>query len=408
MSGIELWADFNALCDCGGRLAGTDSERRAIAFLKERGEHASGRRVEAVPLDYAGWRAEHASLGLADGSASFACQPLIRTVATDGLEAEVLDLGRGTPEEFEAHKDEIPGRIVLVRHEYMFAAGHLHRRRKYEWARERGAAGFLIAGPLAGGALVAGSSGRESGSGIPAAGISPETAARLGGRRVRLSIATKEERARTETLVFDIPGGTDERVVLSAHLDGHILAESAMDNATGCAVALEVARRAAPLAAKWRRGLRLCFFSVEEWALTGSALYVDGLSADERRRIALNVNLDSVGGSGRFAALTSGFAGLDKFLREVAGEGLRTFRPLMANSDHFNFARAGIPALRLVAGFDDVASNLRHVLTPADTRDKVSPAELEAAAALTMRIVEAACTAPDEAIRSLRQGGTAG
>jgi Zn-dependent M28 family amino/carboxypeptidase len=75
----------------------------------------------------------------------------------------------------------------------------------------------------------------------------------------------------------------------------------------------------------------------------------------------------------------------------------------MANSDHYNFARVGIPALRLVAGFDDPGSNLRYVLTPADTRDKVAPEELEAAARITERIVRAACTATDEEARALRQ-----
>ena len=51
-------------------------------------------------------------------------------------------------------------------------------------------------------------------------------------------------------------------------------------------------------------------------------------------------------------------------------------RPLMTNSDHANFAQGGIPALRLVAGFDDPAANLRSVLTPADTRDKIGRARL--------------------------------
>ncbi len=76
-----------------------------------------------------------------------------------GLEAEVVDLGRGTLEDFEANERDILGRIVLVRHEYMFATGHVHRRRKYLWARDRGAAGFLIVSPLPGQVLVTGSSG---------------------------------------------------------------------------------------------------------------------------------------------------------------------------------------------------------------------------------------------------------
>ena len=131
------------------------------------------------------------------------------------------------------------------------------------------------------------------------------------------------------------------------------------------------------------------FFSVEEWALTGSAQYVRALSETERNKIALNVNLDSVAGSADLAALTSGFADVEPFLLQVAaanGQRLRTVRPLMTNSDHANFAAGGIPAIRLVAGFDDPAANLRLVLTPADTRDKVAEADLRRATLLTAAI----------------------
>ena len=60
----------------------------------------------------------------------------------------------------------------------------------------------------------------------------------------------------------------------------------------------------------------------------------------------------------------------------------------MANSDHYNFARAGVPAARLVAGFDEPESNLRYLLTPADTRDKVAAGDLAAVARLAARLVE--------------------
>ena len=55
-------------------------------------------------------------LRLSDGTA-VACHPLVRSMPTPAarLTAEVIDLGRGTPEEFEAHRREIAGRIVLVR-----------------------------------------------------------------------------------------------------------------------------------------------------------------------------------------------------------------------------------------------------------------------------------------------------
>lgn len=398
--------EFASLCDFGGRLAGTDSEREAMAYVATRGNLASGVACTSLPISYGGWRAIKAELRLSDGTLA-PCHPLVRSTATvpGGLSAEVIDLGRGTPEEFESHRTEIAGRIVLVRHELMFVAGTIHRRRKYNMALEAGAVGFLIAGPVTG-ALVAGSSGRNEGdAGIPAAGIAPETATRLartaaGWPRVTMMIETEEYEAQTSTLLFDLEGQSDEVVVLSAHVDGHDLNESAMDNASGVAAALAAIRAIAPRVGGWRRSVRLAFFSAEEWALTGSARYVAGLSNDERRRIVLNINLDTVAGGRRLTALTSGYGGLEPFLLETAeanGHALRCVRPLQTNSDHANFALAGIPALRLVAGYDEPDANVRFVLTPGDVRDKVNSAELIKAAQLTAALLAAACNAPASA-----------
>ena len=405
----DLWRDFNDICDTGGRLAGTESEKKAFALLRERVKAASpANSGRSIPVPYGGWRSKKATLLLADGTRA-KCHPLVRSIATakEGLTAEVLDIGRGTPEEFAEHAKEIKGRIVLARHELMFAAGTIHRRRKYDMARQHGAVGFLIAGPLPG-HVVTGSSGRMGGEGIPGLGIPPEVAARLartaaGWPKVTMTVETEESPAETETLMYEYPGTTDEWVVLSAHVDGHDLAESAMDNGTGLASVLAVTRALSPFAAKFRRGLRVMFFSVEEWALTGSAQYVEALSAAERGKIALNVNLDSVAGSPHIAALTSGYAGVEPFLLQVAeanGQSLRTVRPLMTNSDHANFAQGGIPAIRLVAGFDDPTAHLHKVLTPADTRDKVAQSELRQATLLTAAFVAAACNAdPTEAAK---------
>jgi Zn-dependent M28 family amino/carboxypeptidase len=62
----------------------------------------------------------------------------------------------------------------------------------------------------------------------------------------------------------------------------------------------------------------------------------------------------------------------------------------MSNSDHANFIEAGVPALRLFCGLDEPDSNMRYLLTPGDTPDKVDPAELKAAATVTAALVLAA------------------
>lgn len=404
---------FAALCDTGGRRAGTPSESAALDLVRQMGQDATGKAAQVLPAPYDGWEATLAALHLLECGrrVPLPCLPLLRSAPTPqgGIEAEVVPVGRGTPEEFAALGGDLHGRFALVRHEYMFAAGHIHRRRKYAAALAAGAAGFLIAGPLPA-AAVAGSSGRRQEAGIPAFGITPEAAARLSPAnipvRLHAELLTREFAAETETLLFDLPGREAGWVVLSAHVDGHDPGESAMDNASGVAVALAVVRALAPHAAEFRRGLRLALFSAEEWALTGSRAYVEGLTPAERDAITLNVNLDSVAGAAGLTALCSGYPALGAWVRQVSaasGVPAGVHLPPMENSDHANFAAHGIPALRLVAGFDEPASNLRHVLTAADTRDKVAEGELRLASLSAAALTWAALTAPDSEMVGLRR-----
>jgi len=406
----QLQQDFLALCDCGGRRAGTPSERAALKLAHERLAAIDSRAV-IEPVAYAGWRCSEATLTLEDGTA-LACHALLGSQSTppQGISAEVIDLGRGSPEDFERAASDITGRLALVRHEYPFSAVHVHRRRKYAWAMEHRAAGFIIANSVRDAGPVSGSSGRGGETGIPAIAIDFDSAMRLaarGSRRTRahLKVGGEDYAAETGAAILSLPGQTDAWVALSAHVDGHDLAESAMDNATGVAVVLAVTRALAPLIADCRRGLKVCLFSAEEWALAGSRDYLERMSESERSSIALNINLDTVGGDAQLTALTSEFPRLESFVRDAAsgtGIALDTYAPMMPNSDHYNFARHGIPALRLVAGFNRPECNIKYILTRGDTRDKVKPAELQCACALTAALLMRALTASDEAMTALR------
>jgi Zn-dependent M28 family amino/carboxypeptidase len=272
---------------------------------------------------------------------------------------------------------------------------------KLAMARQAGAAGFLIAHPERGVGAVSGSSGRDGGPGIPALGIDADAAHALcpsqNGERptARMIIDAEDVAAETRMLVLDLPGRGPDWIVVSAHLDGHPHGESAIDNATGVVVALALARALAPEIPECPRGLRLCLTSAEEWGLVGSRLWLERMDAAERRRMRLDINLDSVGGAANLTALTSGFAGLDAWVRDTAartGIPLATHLPLMANSDHANFAAHGIPALRLIAGFGSSDSHLRLLLTAADTRDKVRRDELDAALQVATVLTTAALT----------------
>jgi aminopeptidase YwaD len=408
-----MWADFQSLCDLGGRVAGSASEAPALALARQRLAAVPGAKVRDDPVEYPGWRYRTAQLTNAMTGVSLQCTPLLGTASAAGVVAEVLDLGLGRPEDFERHANRIRSRIVMVRHEYPFATGHVHRRVKLGLAQQMGAVGFLIAHPEPGVGAVSGSSGRNGGAGIPALGIgleaaevfrrSPDGTLPVG----HMVIDGDDHPAWTCTLIADLPGRGLDWVVVSAHIDGHPLGESAMDNATGVAVALGLARLLAPHVSGCPRGLRICLFSAEEWGLIGSRIWLERMDEAARRLMVININLDSVGGASGLTALTSGFERLDAWVKDtaaLAGLPIATHLPLMANSDHANFAAHGIPALRLIAGFNAPDSNLRLLLTAADTRDKVRPDELDQALRLATTLTWQALAAADVTLSSLAAG----
>lgn len=406
-----LRSDFLALCDHGGRLAGTPSETAAQDWCAGRLLAAApGASFRRDPTSYAGWVCDNAALTDVGSGRRLEMTPLLGSAFTPsgGLLLEVLDLGRGTPDDIRAAGDATRGKAVMVRHEYPFSTTTVHRRVKLAAAQAAGAAAFIVVQPEEGVGPVSGSSGRAGGAGIPSMGVSAESAALLQreGAKVHIAIEGRDvPHATTDMLVLDIPGQGPDRVVLSAHIDGHPLGESAIDNATGVAAAIALARNVAPWLADTPRGLTVCIFSAEEWALHGSRVWLSRLDPLARQRMALNLNLDSLAGSPRLSALLSGFAPLGPFVAQAAAAAGRTIGlhlPLMPNSDHANFAALGIPAMRLIAGFDEPDSALRLLLTPADQRGLVDEAVLREATVTAGAILWAALSAPAETVAQWR------
>ena len=140
-------------------------------------------------------------------------------------------------------------------------------------------------------------------------------------------------------------------------------------------------------------GSVFCFFNLEEWGLLASERYLSALSEKEKQSIWINVNLDAVAGDSDLTAMTSGYPQLAKRVRAVSdqtGIPVGIYEPMTPNSDHYHFATAGIPALRLLAGFDKPGSNLRHVLTERDQRNLISTEELTRACMVALALISSA------------------
>ncbi|MGH8639463.1 MAG: M28 family metallopeptidase, partial [Burkholderiales bacterium] len=162
----------------------------------------------------------------------------------------------------------------------------------------------------------------------------------------------------------------DEYVVYSAHWDhlgvgapvnGDKIYNGALDNATGVSSLLEIAKAFTTVEPKPKRSVLFLMVTAEEQGLLGSQYYSVTPLYPLTKTVA-NINVDGVNQWGRTKDITvigMGASDLDDYLREAAHEQGRTLRPdpepekgFYYRSDHFNFAKQGVPALYIDSGVE--------------------------------------------------------
>ena len=163
---------------------------------------------------------------------------------------------------------------------------------------------------------------------------------------VKISVDETEYEGESRNVVAELPGQTDEWIVLTAHYDTVPLSHGAYDNMSGCIGLLQIMdrlRKDAP----HRYGLRFVFCGSEERGLLGSKAYTEA-HGEELKNVALNINLDMIGSvMGRFIACVSAEETLVGFLRYFAcarGWGIDAHSGVYS-SDSTPFAAHGVPSL---------------------------------------------------------------
>ncbi len=207
----------------------------------------------------------------------------------------------------------------------------------------------------------------------------------------------------SENLIVDPPGAEDRppRRLLCAHLDSFAkhakeggAAPGADDNASGCALVLETARRLAEHGAPG--DLRFGLFGAEELGMIGSAHTVAQLSRADRDALTEVWVLDQIGRDTRPQPTLKleGRAGLSDPLTaraEVAAPeaGLLTVRAEYEpyGSDHMSFLDAMLPTLLLIQP-DDEDDPMNH--TAGDTPDRLDPLYMARVLALLLRLLSPA------------------
>ena len=197
------------------------------------------------------------------------------------------------------------------------------------------------------------------------------------GITTSLSFSNQLSKVQTANVGGVLPGSDPklaaQAVVLSAHHDhfgigepdatGDRIYHGAVDNASGCAQVLAIARAFAALPQRPRRSIIALFVAGEERGLLGSQYYAEHPSVPAGR-IAADINIDggNIFGRTRDATLISmGKSSLDAVAEQVAKSQGRVLKPdqfpdrgYYYRSDQFSFAKIGVPALFFDSGTDFV------------------------------------------------------
>ena len=179
-----------------------------------------------------------------------------------------------------------------------------------------------------------------------------------------LRVRNELRRIDSQNVVAKIEGreAPDEVVVYVAHwdhmgvdptLDGDRIFNGAADNATGTAGLVEIARAFVQAPEPPRRSVLFLAVTAEEQGLLGSRHYAENPLYPAAQTVAA-LNMDVLNQWGRTRDVTivgMGQSELDDLAAEVAARLGRTLAPdpepekgFYYRSDHFSFARAGIPA----------------------------------------------------------------
>ena len=383
------WTHVENLVDIGDRMAGGDGEREGAELTRDALAEAGARDARLETFDVQGWTRDSSSIRADGDDVGGNCIALPRS-PSDRVEAPLVDLGYGLPEDFETA--DLEGAIAMVRSDIPdYYERYIHRREKYYHAVEHGAAGFLYRNHVEGCLPPTGSVGTEENpiGEIPAVGVSSEAGARLArrfeGEEIEVTVEAEIHEAESRNVHAELGPDTDERVLVTSHVDAHDIAEGALDNGAGTAMVVELANALAAREDDLETRVEFVAFGAEEVGLTGSSYYAEETDLDSIKAV---VNNDGVVRDRTLSLTTHGFDDLEAAVDAVADRydhPIETVPKLGPHSDHWPFVRRGVPGYHVKSTSDEVGRGWGH--TFADTLEKLEKRDLREQAILLTELV---------------------
>jgi Zn-dependent M28 family amino/carboxypeptidase len=191
--------------------------------------------------------------------------------------------------------------------------------------------------------------------------------------KLSTSLTLTTEYKESHNVIAQITGSKkpDECIVYSAHWDhlgigkpdakGDSIYNGAGDNATGTAALLTLAKGFKAMKTKPERSIVFLSVTAEEQGLWGSAYYAENPVFPKEKTVA-DINMDMLFPYGKtmdISLIGAGQSDLEDYLKDAAKQQGRYVAPepdpskgLYFRSDHFNFAKVGVPALYIETGID--------------------------------------------------------
>ncbi|GAB4365200.1 MAG: hypothetical protein Kow0042_04310 [Calditrichia bacterium] len=224
------------------------------------------------------------------------------------FQAAVEYVQYGREEEYQGK--DVQGKIVLVTSEQPPGQEAPLRSEVIHIAAQKGAETVLFINTKAGGLTLAGTGNFQGDpTPIPAFSLSREEGEwlqRLLEKEtpVRLEIATRSYCREVETanVVVRLPGESDQKIVVGAHLDSWDLGQGSIDNGLGSAILFDVVRLFLQFSFKNFYTIEFVWFNGEELGLWGAKKYLEMHSAD---KFLAMINMDMTGSPTGFNAMGS-------------------------------------------------------------------------------------------------------
>lgn len=393
----EVMDNLTILCDeFGSRFGGTPGEKLAADFMLAKFKEYGLSNAHLEPIEYIGWRRGAVKFEVIEPiQQEIPCITLPHSPPC-ALEAELIDLGAGMPDDFVRQSSNLPGKIVMATSEARPKGSErwVHRMEKHGRAVVGGAAGFIFINHYPGFGPATGGIGQDGASLIPGISVAKEDGAflqrlvkRHGRVKVRLSSTDEIEPMVSWNVVAELPGKErpEELVILGSHYDGHDISQGALDPASGTVAVLEAARVLARYAAdQLLCTVRFVLWGVEEIGLIGSTQYV-AQHAEELAKTRFYLNMDMAGSMPNKGIVLNEWPDLEPILASWSAEMALPFgveQSINAHSDHFPFLMAGIPTGGIGSVGGPPATGRGYGHTRYDTLDKADLTSLREAAVL--------------------------